>query len=37
MQAGDKFWTDWNKSPLILWQTQLCGAYRVVVGLVQSI
>ena len=23
MQIGDKVWTDWNKAPLRLWQTQL--------------
>ena len=23
MCVGDKLWTSWNKSPLILWQTQL--------------
>ena len=23
MRVGDKFWTNWNKAPLKLWQTQL--------------
>ena len=23
MKVGDKLWTDWNKAPLKLWQTQL--------------
>ena len=23
MRLGDKLWTNWNKAPLILWQTQL--------------
>ena len=23
MRAGDKLWTNWNKAPLKLWQTQL--------------
>ena len=23
MKVGDKFWTNWNKAPLRLWQTQL--------------
>ena len=23
IRAGDKFWTNWNKAPLKLWQTQL--------------
>ena len=23
MRVGDKLWTNWNKAPLTLWQTQL--------------
>ena len=23
MKVGDKLWTNWNKAPLKLWQTQL--------------
>ena len=23
MQVGDKLWTNWNKAPMLLWQTQL--------------
>ena len=23
MRVGDKLWTNWNKAPLRLWQTQL--------------
>ena len=40
MKVGDKLWTDWNKAPLKLWQTQLilwCGAHQLLVGLVLCI
>ena len=41
MKVGDKLWTNWNKAPLKLWQTQLnflrCGAHQVLVGLVLCI
>ena len=28
MKVGDKLWTNWNKAPLKLWQTQLNFAVR---------
>ena len=37
MHVGDKLWTNWNKAPMRLWQTQVnfqCGAHRLLVGLV---
>ena len=37
MKVSDKLWTNWNKAPMRLWQTQLnlwCGAYHLLVGLV---
>ena len=35
MRVGDKLWTNWNKAPLKLWQTQLstrCSVHRLLVG-----
>ena len=40
MKVGNKLWTNWNKAPLRLWQTQLtlqCCAHQVLVGSVLSI
>ena len=41
MKIGNKSWTNWNKAPLKLWQTQLnfavCGVHQVLVGSVLSI
>ena len=37
MRVGDKLWTNWNKAPMRLWQTQLnlqCGVHQALVELV---
>ena len=40
MCVGDKLWTDWNRSPMQLWQTQLnfvVGVHHLLVGFVLHI